>query len=86
MSAWQSPWTDAELNAMSFLDLVKLRENNPSKAAQNFLAPYEHKAFVRYAANEDGPLVAGLLAGATPFTKRRKHYRLTILVLVATRL
>jgi hypothetical protein len=73
MSAWQSPWTDAELSAMSFLDLVKLREQNKSKAAQNHLAPYEHQAFVRYATQEDGPLMGGLLAaGGAPYYLAKK--------------
>lgn len=73
MSTWQSPWTDAELSGMSFLDLVKLREQNPGKEAQNHLAPYEHQAFVRYTTQEDGPLMGGLLAaGGVPYYMAKK--------------
>jgi hypothetical protein len=49
---------------MSFLDLIKLREENPSKEAQNRLSPFEHRAFVRYATTESGPLMGGLIAGS----------------------
>ena len=57
-------YTDEDLLGMSFLDLVKLREENKSKEAQNRLAPFEHRAFVKYATEEDGPGMGALLAGS----------------------
>ena len=57
-------YTDEDLLGMSFLDLVKLREESKSKEAQNRLAPFEHRAFVKYATEEDGPGMGALLAGS----------------------
>ena len=62
MSTTSSPWTHEELAKLSFFDLLRLREQYPDKESQNRLAPYEHQAFVRYATQEDGPLMGGLLA------------------------
>ena len=66
-------YSDEDLSMMSFVDLIRLREENPSKEAQNRLSPFEHKAFVRFATKEDGPLMGGLLAGgALPYYLAKK--------------
>lgn len=58
------PFTENEMDKMSFLDLVELRKRYPDKASQNYIAPYEHKASVKFAMEQGDGAMAGLMAAA----------------------
>jgi hypothetical protein len=50
-----SQLTDAQLRAMSFDGIRKLREIFPDQASQNRLAPFDRSSFVREMMQERGP-------------------------------
>lgn len=61
-----SDFTDAQLGAMSFADIRRLRELFKDQAAQNRLAPFDRVSYVREAMREGGPQAGVIPALGSP--------------------